>query len=205
MTRLPNPELPERILSVAEKIVAADGHFALNMRRLAKEVGVTPTTLYYYFKSKEHIFVQIKLRTARKLNEKIGQIDPTRDPQSAIRTLGEIYIEFAEDNPHLYRHFMEELLDKTLVRGDEYETLHFSYLAARKMLEDLAAKGLYRDDPRKGAMIGWILLHGFVSLLISGTLESVEGSSKDELKAIFMDFYTPGPPRDEEVSTKDSK
>ncbi len=85
MTRPANPELPGKILDAAEKIVAAQGHDALNMRRLAGAAGITPTTLYYYFDSKDHILAQIKLRAAKRLNGKLQRLDLIRPGGRAPR------------------------------------------------------------------------------------------------------------------------
>ena len=53
MTRRANPELPKKILTEAEKIIITSGHEAINMRNLAKRVGVSATAIYHYFENKE--------------------------------------------------------------------------------------------------------------------------------------------------------
>jgi AcrR family transcriptional regulator len=193
MTRPSNPEMPERILSAAEKIVGAGGQEALNMRSLARDVGVTPTTLYYYFKSREHILVELSLRAARRLNENVRAVDLSLGPRQAIRALGEAYIGFAEEQPSLYRLLMEVLLDPSVVTGDDRETLRFSYRAARRLLDELVKTGASKYDPDRMAMIGWILLHGFSSLFVAGTLEVVSGVGREELKQVFLDYFSARP------------
>lgn len=98
MTRPANPELPGKILDAAEKIVAAQGHDALHMRRLADAAGITPTTLYYYFDSKDHILAQIKLRAAKRLNGRLQKLDLS-DPAGALRELARAHVAFAEEHP----------------------------------------------------------------------------------------------------------
>jgi len=188
MTRHANPELPGKILDTAEKIVAAEGHDALNMRRLAGTAGVTPPTLYYYFKSKNHLFAQLKLRTAKRLNGKLQRMDFS-DPGKALMELAGAYIAFAEENPRLYRLFTERPVDRSLVSDEEYRTLHFSFFAAERALEALNKSGPSAFDPQEKAMTGWILLHGFVSLLTSGTLEGVVGLGREDLKKTFLKNY----------------
>lgn len=202
MTRPPNLELPERILDTAETIVAADGHGALNMRRLAGEVGITPTTLYYYFESKDHILLQLKLRAAWKINAKIHQIDPSWSPRKAIRALGEVYISFAEENPQLYKLYMEQVLDRTLMNEKDYTTMIYTYLASQSGLARMASRGPYKQDPRSGALAGWILLHGFASLLIAGTLDRVVNVSREDLKKAFLDIYVRSVCKDEDTSAE---
>lgn len=200
MTRPANPELPERILDAAEGIVSAGGHESLSMRKLADEVGITPTTLYYYFESKDHILLQLKLRAAWKINAQVHRIDPSWSPRRAIRELGEAYISFAEENPQLYRLYVEQSFESNLMSDEDHTTMTYSYLAAQSGLERMAARGLYRHDPRAGALTGWILLHGFASLLIAGTLERVVGLNREDLKKSFLEMYVQCVHRDEQSS-----
>jgi AcrR family transcriptional regulator len=188
MTRPANPELPGKILDAAERIVAASGHDALNMRRLADASGITPTTLYYYFDSKDHILAQIKLRAAKRLNGKLQRLNLS-DPMGALRELARAHVAFAEEHPKLYRLFMERLPSRPRMTDEEQRTLHFSYFAAERALEALAKSAGSGIDPRGKAMEKWVLLHGFVSLLASGALETVVGVGREELKKTFFDIY----------------
>ncbi len=191
MPRPSNPELPGRILETAEKIVAAEGHHALNMRRLADEVGITPTTLYYYFDSKDHILAQLKLRAAKRLNGRLQRMD-LADPARALREFARAYVSFAEENPNLYRLVTERTAGGAPLSRDEERTLHFAYFAAERVLDALKQRETCEIDPRTKAMEGWMLLHGFVSLLTSGALETVAGVHRDELKKTFFEIYASG-------------
>src|SRR4030042_1685206 len=192
MTRVANPELPLRILEEAEQIVIASGPSALNMRALARKAGVTATAIYHYFADKKELVLQLKLRAARKLKERIRGIDPALPPHERIHRLGQEYIGFAEEHPNLYRLLFETPLGGAGLHKDEQSLLYFTYHVAREALEQLAADGRYPVDPRYGAMMGWTMLHGFSSLLLSGSLQLAEGMDKKELKRLFLSFYGAG-------------
>ncbi len=192
MTRVANPDLPLRILEEAERIVIASGHPALNMRALARQVGVTATAIYHYFASKEELVLQLKLRAARKLNERIRGLSAKLSPQEKILRLGQEYIGFAEEHPNLYRLLFETPLGGASLHKSEQSLLYFTYHEAREALEKLAAAGSYPVDPRYGAMMGWTMLHGFSSLLLSGSLQLAEGMKKEQLKKLFLRFYSGG-------------
>jgi AcrR family transcriptional regulator len=192
MTRANNPELPIRILEEAERIVSAAGPSALNMRELARRAGVTATTIYHYFASKEELVLQLKLRAARKLNERIRGMDPAMSPHERIHRLGREYIGFAEEHPNLYRLLFETPMGN--LREAEQSLLYFTYYTAREALEKMASKGEHPMDPRYGAMMGWTMLHGFSSLLLSGSLQLAEGMDKDQLKELFLRLYSGGGP-----------
>ena len=191
MTRPANPELPGRILDAAEKIVAAQGHDALHMRHLADAAGITPTTLYYYFDSKDHILAQITLRAAKRLNGRLQKLDLSH-PAGALRELARAHVAFAEEHPKLYRLFMERVPSRPRLTEDEQRTLHFSYFAAERALGALGPLGKNETGgigSRTKAMEKWVLLHGFVSLLASGALETVVGAGREELKRTFFDIF----------------
>ena len=192
MTRLANPELPGKILEEAERIVSDSGHESLNMRDLARRVGVSATAIYHYFESKEALLLQIKLAAAEKLNRRIRAIDPQLGPHETLHRLGAEYIEFAEEHPNLYRLLFETPVGNTPLGETDQPVLYYTYYAARNALERMAEAGMHPIDPRYGAMIGWIELHGFCSLLMSGTLQLAEGMDRAELEELFLRYYTGG-------------
>ncbi|MFH1681271.1 MAG: TetR/AcrR family transcriptional regulator [Candidatus Eisenbacteria bacterium] len=193
MARPSNPELPAAILEAAEKRVAASGHDGLNMRDLAADVGVTPAALYYYFASKERILLELRLRAACRLSETMRKIDGSHGARAAIRALGVAYIAFAEEHPHLYGLLVETRIGAELASGEETETLRLPYDAARRLLENLVDRGLCVCDPDGRAAIGWILLHGFCSLLAAGNLEAVSRLDRETLKETFLEYFGTGP------------
>ena len=192
MTRPANTDLPDSILEAAERIVTERGHQALNMRSVARRIGVTPTTLYYYFESKDHILLELKLRAAGMLNDRVDRIDRSGGPAAAVRALGEAYIGFAEEHPNLYRLLVEVRLRRPAATEDQHKILCASYFAARDMLEAVAEEGIWDCDPAKVAMVGWIMLHGFASLFTAGMLETVTGMDRDAIRSIFLEAYSIG-------------
>jgi AcrR family transcriptional regulator len=195
VARPANPELPARILDAAEHVVTETGHEALNMRDLATRVGVTATAIYHYFHGKGELLLQLKLRTVELLNARIRGLDAALDPMERLHRLGREYLAFAEENPNLYRLVFEAPIGKTSLAASEQSVLYYTYRVARSALQRLAAEGEYPLDPRYGAMMGWIMLHGFSSLLMSGNLELAEGMERAQLRELFLRFYAGGPAR----------
>ncbi len=203
MTRPANPTLRIQIFTAAWNVVKQRGHHTLNMRDLAKQVGVTATTLYNYFENKEDLVFQLRLGAAEELNHRIDSIEGSITPHQFLHRLGEEYIGFAEDNPHLYKLLFEEMIGEHTISENENRLFYYTYYRARDALRSLAEDEQYPLNPRYGAMIGWIMLHGFCSLLISGTLEPAEGLTREELKGVFLSFYTHGGTRPESIETGD--
>jgi len=191
MTRAANPDLAARILTEAEQVVVDSGHEGLNMRRLASRVGVSATAIYRYFPSRDEILRRLRIRAAEMLNDRIRTIDSDLGPHEFLHELGRRYLLFAQENPRMYRLLFEAPFDER-AEGEDHPVLYFTYLAARGAIEKLAKSGVPIPDPASQAMMGWIMLHGFCSLMMSGLLPVAEGMSRETLQQLFMRFYTQG-------------
>ena len=62
------------ILEAAIKIIADEGYDKLTMRRIAKVIGYTPTTLYLYYKDKEQILEDIVREVYRKIIVNVAEV-----------------------------------------------------------------------------------------------------------------------------------
>ena len=192
MTRAANIDLPARILAEAERVVVSSGYQGINMRRLASKVGVSATAIYHYFESKEAILGKLRITAAEKLNDRIRAIDSRLPPHQFVEELGRQYLAYAQENPNLYRLLFEAPFDER-VETEDHPVLYYTYLAARGALEKMAKQGMPMPDPRHGAMMGWMMLHGFCSLMMSGILPLAEGMTRESLQELFMSYYANGP------------
>lgn len=159
------------------------------MRNLAKRIGVSATAIYHYFPSKEAILGQVRLRAAKALNDRIRAIDQGLSPSDFLNALGREYVVFAERNPNLYRLLFEAPLDDDAKVKSNHPVMYYTYLAARDALERMAKAGEHPPETRYHAMMGWIMLHGFCSLMMSGILPPAEGMSRKTLRELFFNFY----------------
>jgi AcrR family transcriptional regulator len=191
MTRAANTDLPARILAEAEKVVVTSGYQGINMRRLASQVGVTATAIYHYYESKDAILRKLRVKAAEMLNDRIRGIDARLPPVDFLVELGRQYLAYAQENPNMYRLLFEAPVDER-AESEDHPVLYFTYLAARGALQKITKPGKGAGEPRYEAMMGWIMLHGFCSLMMSGLLPPAEGMSRDTLKELFMSYYAHG-------------
>lgn len=191
MTRAANPDLSEKILIEAERVVVASGHERLNMRQLASRVGVSATAIYRYYKSRGEILRRLRIKAAEMLNDRIRAIDAGLSPHAFLGELGRQYLLYAQENPRMYRLLFEAPFAEDEERED-HPVLYFTYLAAREAIENLAKSGVPIADVRAQAMMGWIMLHGFCSLMMSGLLPTAEGMTRETLQELFLGFYMRG-------------
>ena len=192
MTRKADPTLPRKIVEQARDIAVHAGPQALNMRDIAARLGISATAIYSYYESKDRLLLELKLEAAEMLNARIRGLEQEHDAMEALRRLGEEYVSFAAEHPNLYRLMFETQVGDQPVGEREHPVLYYTYRTARRLLERLREQGLVPHDPRYGAMMGWIMLHGFCSLMWSGSLQLAEGMNREQLKDIFLRFYCAG-------------
>jgi AcrR family transcriptional regulator len=192
MTRPANPDLPRRVLEEAARVVAKDGHESLNMRALARTVGVTATAIYHYFENRSELLHQVRLQAVEQLNDRIRALPEDLDPHERLHKLGEEYVAFADAEPNLYRLVFEEPIDETLLADSDRDVLYFTYFTARECLEAMSGPTHPEGSAPYQAMIGWVMLHGFASLRMSGTLQLAEGMDRRKLTEMFLSAYSRG-------------
>ena len=81
------------ILDVAEKVFSQKPFDDVNMRDLAKEVGISPGSIYTYFPDKETLYVEVSLRGYERaigiMNEMVNSGNDTLD-KVAVRYMEEM-------------------------------------------------------------------------------------------------------------------
>ena len=59
-----------KILDVTERVMIEDGYAAVSSRRIAKDVGVTPALVHYYFATLDDLFLEVLRRRAKQQLER---------------------------------------------------------------------------------------------------------------------------------------
>lgn len=112
-------DMREKISSRALRLFEEEGYEAISMRRLAKEAGLTPMTLYKYFDSKIDILRSLWSEVFNKLFGDLEQIAAQHsDPRARIHAVALRYVTYWLDNPeHYFIVFMSKGISQEDVRG----------------------------------------------------------------------------------------
>lgn len=159
-------ELRARILQAAIVLFVDEGYHGFTMRKLAARIGYTPTTIYSYFENKDELLLEV---IGNGWDTFRGYMDVAPgDPVAALVRLGERYLDFAFQNPELYKlmfitrpHFLFDLrAEKVSTRWGILNTVAdvaggaFDAAGDREAREHLA--GLF-----------WAVVHGLASLALT--------------------------------------
>lgn len=174
------------IVDVAISLLQKHGLKGVTMRRIAERLGVGAMTLYTYFDSRE---VLRQAMTQRGFERLAGgcEVASTLGTEQGWRGGARFYLEFALDNPALYK-----LMFATQIESGEADVqiLHrgFQPLVDR-VREQMAKRGMAQDDLDRNALTAagqfWISLHGLASLAIVGRLSVLNADLDDLLDGLL--------------------
>ncbi|ORB29617.1 TetR/AcrR family transcriptional regulator [Mycolicibacterium parafortuitum] len=133
----------QRILAVAERLLARNGWRNTSLAQIAREAGVTPAGLLHHFESKEQLLNAVL--DARDLDD-----DEHADRSGDLITeLSRVPKRF-ERAPELVGTFMVLLAENLSPDAPLHDRLHKRYRAAAEIIRDLIARGQeqgqYRTD-----------------------------------------------------------
>lgn len=155
------PKDPERtrqrkadILAAAAVVFARRGYEATDLERVAASVNVSKATLYYYFRSKERLFlaaVDHGMQQLRKAVDASGAegIDPLARVEAAIRA----YLRFFSEHPQ----FAELMIQERAAFRDRKKSSYFEHRDANTQEWRNLFAGLIRDGRIRNVPIDRLL------------------------------------------------
>ncbi|MBL4682591.1 MAG: TetR/AcrR family transcriptional regulator [Pseudomonadales bacterium] len=183
----------KKILAVAMKLFSEQGYKGVTARSIAKLLGWSSMKSYRYYESKLAIFVAVRERAFTNLTiEMQNASEAVKDPLDKLYASGYAYVKFALDNPHEY--------DLCFKVDDQGEMENYQLMSPAAVSPwDLAVEnyavakqaGYLKGDSSLAAHIGWISLHGLVTLQLANRLNfnlSVEDLVDPVLDCVISRF-----------------
>lgn len=168
MAFLPQVDIRRTILDVTRRLLIEQGITQLSIRMIAREVGCSVGTIYFYFENKDVLIHALIEEGFDKLIEIQEQTEVfAADPLERLKTLCRNYITFAMGNPEYYE-IMFMLKPERMARypQEKYRRARRSLEVLATALEECTASGLMNvAEPYLEAHLIWSFMHGIVSLL----------------------------------------
>ena len=90
----------DKILDTAGRLFSQRGYFGVSMSQIASEVGITKAALYYYFDSKEEIYLTILKNTFSSLSVVLEKaLSSAKTPFAKLFNVIEAYLSFTLERP----------------------------------------------------------------------------------------------------------
>jgi AcrR family transcriptional regulator len=164
----------QRLLDAAMARFAAEGVGGISLRRLAGDLGVSPTTPYRYFQDKDEILAALRARAFDRFAaslERAYDKSEGQDPLLRAQAVSRAYIEFALSDPGAYRLMFDT------VQGDEqrYPDLARAGERAKRTMtrhvHAMIAAGIVDGDAELIGHVFWSALHGLLMLRLAGKID----------------------------------
>ena len=171
----------ERLLLVAEELVAREGVEKLTLRRVARRAGVSHGAPLRHFASLSELAAEVAARGFQRLEEACekgaASLPAGADPRERLAAAGRAYVEMAVETPGLFAlMFRPELLDRENPRYVRHASAAFEQVVRSVR----AAQGAgFQPATETRALAGavWSAVHGLASLWSQGALEHPTGAS----------------------------
>ncbi len=185
--------LKEEFLHIAFDFIAKEDVDKLTLKVLSDATGTSRSAIYKHFKSKDALVEKIIETGFGLFDAKIAPILNEKEKPLVDRFYqsGKLYIEFAKQNPNLYRllfgkkfaHIRDELMS---IKDDNCSGFGALKLAIKEGHESGILK---KESSYQQAIVIWSALHGLSSLIIDGFMD-VEEISLDLYDDIFKSLLS---------------
>lgn len=166
----------EALISEAMKFIEANETERLSLRRLAREVGVTPSAVYNHFSDKNALMLAIKLRLFEELNQYFESHCHTgADPEVILEEMCLAYYHYAQDYPARFDLMFNANLPKEWSTPEFVEVSCSSLARTRKTVFDIYNKyqiPCSEEDVVNTTLLIWSQLHGIIALKKSGSIKA---------------------------------
>ncbi len=168
-------DLAAELLKNARQLI--DAGQALTMRKVAAMSGVSATAAYRHFADKEALLAGVLENAFYELAEQLEAARLNSDnPIDGFFNVGRGYIRFAVENPNCYQLLFSPACKK-LMHPDLLAAGQQAFQVVLTAAEACHEKHLLgKRRPQDIAMIGWVNVHGLVSLYLDGIFELVVDS-----------------------------
>lgn len=170
MPRPANPELIEKIKRIVAEEVKKKGIDGLSVRNIAKRAGVTPTTIYYYFESKEDLINAVKLSAVKEMDAYIlSRVQPEAPPLQQAEDLIRAFIDWALKYPPLMDLAFSALPPKLDLDEAALKVYYRSQFLAFELLEKIVAENAgpaETSNPKVDCSIYLGMIYGTVKLYL---------------------------------------
>lgn len=172
-------ELRESLLKAAETLLEEAGPAGLSLRKVGRQLGVTPGAPYRHFEDKDALLAALategfqRLRAAMLANQ-----EDAPDGQERLRRAGVGYLEFASTHPELFRLMFGWMPARDV--PELCEAGDAAFAALHGILEGCDEEGLLSRSVNEAGLLTWSAVHGAAFLAIDDRLKLSEPAPSSE-------------------------
>lgn len=166
----------EALIHAALKFIEEDEVELISLRRLSREVGVTPSAVYNHFADKNALMLAIKIRIYGKFNEYFeSKTTKTSDPEEALLETCMSYYYFSKEYPSQFQFLFSSTLPLEWSTPEAVAVFCKGVVQARQLVFNIYQKyqiNCSEEDIVYATLLIWSQLHGIVMLRNSGSIQA---------------------------------
>jgi AcrR family transcriptional regulator len=191
-------DLRNALVQAGLELLAEGGAQALDLRKVARQAGVSHAAPYRHFENKQALIAAINEVGFRQLAERIQtnlQAAPD-EPFDELLAIALAYVHFAQENPWLMREMFSGLTIERETFADLYTASKTVYRLYAEVLRRGQERGkVVEGDPPALAGVFWSALHGLAMLIIENQMrpyadgpEGAERVTRYTIELIYNGF-----------------
>lgn len=178
----------DNILRAATKVFARYGYEGGSVEKISKAAKSFDRMIYYYFGSKEGLFIEVLEETYRRMNDAESKLDlEAGNPTEALQAVIRFVVGYYRKNPEFITLLNTENLHKgkhisKSMRAREYSSPAIEVI--RRVLENGQAKGAFRKDISARDVYLMIAAMGYFYMSNRHTLSAFLGEDLETPEAL---------------------
>jgi len=180
-------DLSRALVDAARRILEKDGPAALSLRAVAREAGVSPAAPYHHFKDKGELLEAVAHEGWVALDSFLmASRALAKNARDRMTSIGVAYVQFARDNPALYRVMYDCSRDKDALPDQLKE--EGAYCQVRNTIAEQAEGGFSDIDLELSTIAAWCAGHGLAEMISFkqfAPLKDLLGGEDAFLRAVF--------------------
>jgi AcrR family transcriptional regulator len=167
--------LRDKILVTSRTLLFSDGYKAISMRKIAKKIGVSATSIYLHFENKDHLVHTLIEEAVEDLSTAIEQGAVNKSgPIDKFNAIVKSYVDFAMGNPEKYQ-MIYMVRPEMMARypKEKFRKARRGYALLESVIVEAIEEGLMEvNEPKIAAYSIWAQLHGIISVVQKQRLDS---------------------------------
>lgn len=187
--------LRERIIDASRTLLLEGGYRSFSLRKVARHVGVSATSIYLHFKNKDDLIHTLIDESIQKLNGKLEQTaTEIANPVTRLEALAWTYVTFGLENPREYQIIYFVSSDEMArYPKEKFRAARKGYEILTNTIEEGVRKEIMvEDNPRIASYTFWAQLHGVMSVVLTKRLDiriDQDEFIKQAIEHIIHGFY----------------
>src|SRR5699024_7334462 len=166
-------DLKAKIIDTARSQLLEEGYQNLSLRKIARSIGISATSIYLHFKNKDHLVHMLIEEAIKELNLRLEEsVLATNNPIEQLQDLTWAYVNFALDHPRCYKTiFLVSSDEMARYPKEKFRRALKGYQTIRRILLAGKESGQIKNHmPGIAVYTFWAQLHVVMSVVISERL-----------------------------------